>query len=100
MCHVNLLKSYYARDSSDVSDSVVQISRVGPPILALSVVSASGTSGSPEVPDAGSGGDVKATDDTVICGRLKNSDCLMNLDNLLNHLDEPRRFEVKSLITK
>ncbi len=85
LCHVNLLKAYYACDPGDVNDSVVQKSSVGPTLLAHSVLS------DPEVPDAGSDGDVKAPDDSIICGRLKNSDCSRNLDNLLNHLDEPQK---------
>lgn len=94
LCHVNLLKSYYARDFCDVNDSVVQKSCVGPTLLALSVVA------DLEVPVAGLDGDVKTPDDPIICGKLKNSDCFRNLDDLLNHLDEPQRVELKSLITK
>lgn len=86
MCYVNLLKSYYARNSDAVDVSVVQKSTVGPTLLACSVLS------DPDILDAGSDGDVRVPDDPVICGRLKNSDCWRNLDNLLNHLDEPQRI--------
>lgn len=79
--HVNLLKPYYQRSvGGSGSDSVVS-----PVSLADSVV----VSGDDGVP---------GPDDVLLCGRLKNSESLSQLDSLLSHLSPSQRSELILLI--
>lgn len=90
LCHVNLLKSYYARASSQALDGGSNaVSAEVKPVLASCTVEQSAFSG---------GGNVAVPDDSVLCGRLKNSESLQNLDALLSHLSVKKRTELTKLI--
>ena len=83
LCHVNLLKPYYNR----VTD-VAQAGKVGVhPALAVSPVSQE-SDGVPE------------PDDSLLCGRLKNSEFLGNLKKMLFHLADSKRAELSELMQK
>ena len=49
-------------------------------------------------PESVEDGDIKAPDTSVMCGRLKNSESLDELDHLLSHLTASQRAELKALI--
>lgn len=82
LVHVNLLKPYYGR-VADVEQSGVR------PALGVNSLS---------VMHDGDG--VPEPDDSVLCGRLKNSESLSNLDRLLCHLPESKRSELVELVHK
>lgn len=93
-CHVNLLKPYYARATDDMSTDSKQALK---PVL---TVSSLGVSGIPpgsvvaeqdqeEAPDP---------DDTVLLARLRNSETLAKLDDMLSYLPSERRKEMETLI--
>ena len=73
LCHVNLLKPYYRRVvESDLDQDVKEVVR--PALAVLSEVFAQEGDGVPE------------PDESLLYGRLKNSESLCNLDKLLGHL--------------
>ncbi|XP_034567353.1 uncharacterized protein LOC117832370 [Notolabrus celidotus] len=76
LCHVNLLKPYYARESGPLSASAA----VGGPVC------------------AGEDDGVTAPDECLLRGRLRNSETLRSLDSLLGHLSAGRRAEVSALL--
>ena len=80
--HVNLLRPYYQR-SVGGSDSEVS--------PALVVNSGTGIDGDDGVPGPGDG---------ALCGRLKNSESLCKLQNLLSHLSTSQRLELSELMGK
>uniref|UniRef100_A0A3B4ZKQ1 Gypsy retrotransposon integrase-like protein 1 n=1 Tax=Stegastes partitus TaxID=144197 RepID=A0A3B4ZKQ1_9TELE len=81
LCHVNLLKPYYQRASDGCIDGVVR------PILVVDSVS-------PGYEHDG----IPEPDDTLLYGRLKNSETLRNLDKLLSHLSLPQQKELTTVI--
>lgn len=85
LCHVNLLKPYYKREA-EVSQTVRD--KVHPVLLVSSVSESQEVDGVPE------------PDDSLLYGRLKNSETLRNLDSLLLHLTESKRGELSDLIQK
>ena len=78
LCHVNLLKSYYGRESKPVS----AVAAVGSPFSGRE--------------DDG----VMAPDDGLLRGRLSNSETLKNLPSLLEHLTEEQRAQLSAVIQK
>lgn len=84
LCHVNLLKPYYLRATVDscVKSAVC-------PVLAMDTHTVEQEVDG--VPDP---------DDSVLCGRLKNSESLLRLDSSLVHLPEAQRTELADLIRK
>ncbi len=80
LCHVNLLKPYYNR-VADLGQSGVR------PALVVSSLS---------VTHEGDG--VPEPDDSLLCGRLKNSESLCNLEKLLRYLPESKRGELSELL--
>nr|XP_055054187.1 uncharacterized protein LOC129439536 [Misgurnus anguillicaudatus] len=91
VCHINMLKAYYVRESSPVVEKNVECKVDQSPNVALTcdVVS--------DVPDD--------EDDGVIirhtyqqCARLKNSEMLMDLSSLLSHLSDTQKSDVENLI--
>lgn len=86
LCHVNLLKPYYtaAKESDQLREGV------HPACMAVSGSHVMGVVQEDE--------DVQEPDDMVLCGRLKNSECLVNLDKLLSHLDLVKREALSKLI--
>ena len=92
LCHVNLLKPYYRRDT-------VESVPVGPecglnvsPVLTVDSVSSGPVIGLDRETD------VRAPDDPVMCGRLKNSETLNKLKGLFVHLPESQGEELAALI--
>lgn len=77
LCQINLLKTFYScgSESGRAEEGV-------PPALVASSVAVMHEDGVPE------------PDDILLCGRLKNSESLCNLDKLLSHLSESRRCEL------
>lgn len=101
--HVNLLKPYYAHGPPVTSDSVAREVHVGPALMVDSVL--------PDVGAPEAGLDTKGDclkcqmtllciDDPTMCGRLKNSESLCQLDKLLGHLPASQRTELVELIRK
>ncbi len=85
--HVNLLKPYYKRMIEiDSGQDVKNV--VCPALLVTSEVLTQESDGVPE------------PDESLLCGRLKNSESLCNLDKLLAHLPESKRSELAELIHK
>lgn len=82
LCHVNLLKPYYQRSVSGVVSSVSPALSVGDGVV---------------VP--GEDG-VPGPDDSALCGRLKNSESLGQLDSLLSHLSPFQRSDLVCLIKR
>lgn len=83
LCHVNLLKPYYAR-----SDGLVSPAAVATSVRCSSVALGSAASQEKDL----------CTPDDLLKGRLKNSESLANLDVMLEHLPESRRSDLLSLI--
>lgn len=83
LCHVNLLKPFYSRGmgSGQTEEGVC-------PALAVGSMALIHEDGVPE------------PDDSLLCGRLKNSESLSNLDRLLSHLPESKRCELTNLVRK
>ena len=77
LCHVNLLKPYYLRGQTGKDK--------GGEIVSVCVAA--------ELDEG-----VVTPDDSILQGRLKNSESLTRLEELLNHLSEPRRGELSELI--
>lgn len=90
LCHINLLKPYYARTPAQVK---ADTSDVAP--LAVGSVLTSCTLGQSSL---GGEEDVAAPDDSVLRGRLKNSETLQNLGSLLAHLSADKQSELIELI--
>lgn len=85
--HVNLLKPYYKRVVEiDSGQDVKNV--VCPVLLVTSEVLTQESDGVPE------------PDESLLCGRLKNSESLCNLDKLLAHLPESKRSELADLVHK
>ncbi len=76
LCHLNLLKPYYARESKP-----------------LSTAGAVGSQFS-----VGEDDGVKAPDESLLRGRLKNAETLRNLESLFGHLSAERSAELSALI--
>ncbi len=94
LCHVNLLKPYYARPP-DPSYAVAQ--QGGAQVRTACTVGSADTAGFPEPlgsEEVGFG----VADQDMLHGRLKNSDALRNLNQLLAHLPESHQVELSSLI--
>lgn len=75
LCHINLLKPYYQRGSVR-------------PALAVDTLAVAQEDSVPE------------PDDSLLCGRLKNSESLEKLDTLLSHLSDSQRVELSKMIRK
>lgn len=85
--HVNLLKPYYKREvDADLGCSLKDDVR---PVLVVA---------SEALGQEGDG--VPEPDESLLRGRLKNSESLSNLDNLLSHLPESKREELSQLLHK
>lgn len=93
LCHVNLLKPYYSRVSPVLPESSCK-GTISPSLTVDSV------SPGLVVPDGkvDGGADVREPDDPVICGRLKNSETLQNLESLFVHLPKSQGSELEKLI--
>uniref|UniRef100_A0A674E7Q6 Gypsy retrotransposon integrase-like protein 1 n=1 Tax=Salmo trutta TaxID=8032 RepID=A0A674E7Q6_SALTR len=94
LCHINLLKPYYARSTETKQ---WESKEDGKPVLLADTVTSFGSSHARSVHDEE---DVPGPDDCVLQGRLKNSETLDILDNLLNHLPVDERKEMVDLIRK
>ena len=91
LCHVNLLKPYYARVQQLVGQGE-QVAGAHPACLSVSVfphaVAGQGEEG------------VSGPDEAVLYGRLKNSESLQNLDCLLSHLEGSKRGQLADLVKR
>ncbi|XP_013877072.1 uncharacterized protein LOC106526897 [Austrofundulus limnaeus] len=87
--HVNLLKPYVSRD---LSDGVSAMSAASHPVC-LSI-----SSGDSVVADLKTD-DPLSPDDAMVTGRLKNSDYLKRLKELLGHLEPLQQEQLSQLIT-
>ena len=83
LCHINLLKPFYncGSESGQAEEGMR-------PALVASSVAVMHEDGVPE------------PDDSLLCGHLKNSESLCNLDKLLSHLSESRCCELADLVRK
>ena len=82
LCHINMLKEYVDRDSSNVA-----------PVNVISLVPQNQSEiNSEEVEEM----NFRKTDPT--CSKLQNSDILKDLDKKLSHLDQIQHDELKMLI--
>lgn len=90
LCHVNLLKLYHSRDLLVGTEFQNQKSEMGS--LVLSVGAGFGHAESDTLLDTPS------LDDPVVCGQLKNSENLKNLDTLLGHLNFSEKKEIADVI--
>ncbi|XP_061744139.1 uncharacterized protein LOC133543542 [Nerophis ophidion] len=87
LCHVNLLKPYHSAGSDKAGG--IAASPVG---LAVGV-------GEPlNWPEVAAWDEVRAPDDSVLHGRLDNTQQLKELDSLLGHLSEVQRKQLSDLI--
>ena len=94
LCHVNLLKPYYARSSeTEQWDSTED----GKPVLLADTVVSLGSCRARSVHEEE---DVPGPDDCILQGRLKNSETLDILDSLLTHLPVDGRKEIVGLIQR
>ena len=93
LCHVNLLKPYYSRVSTPVTSGSTQQNLNVSPALTVDSVSSGPVAPVMEM-------DVRAPDDPVVCGRLKNSETLSKLESLFVHLPESQGSELTKLIKK
>ena len=94
ICHVNLLKPYHARLlSSESSLNVGNSKACGNPTLLVSPVNPCTSQVMAELEE---GGDVSG--DGVLLPRLKNSETLCILSELLGHLDVGKRDQLASII--
>lgn len=96
ICHVNLLKPYYSRAATVAVDSSSQSSKVSPALTVTSV-----PAGRPMVTPnmmVNEEVDVRAPDDPMVCGRLKNSETFYNLESLFVYLPEPQGIELAEVI--
>lgn len=84
LCHINLLKPYFVRESSQCGSAPV-----GGVVLTACGVPQSAFPG---------GEEVLTPDDAVLCGRLKNSESLEKLHVLLDHLPSDRAVQLSELI--
>lgn len=89
---MNLLKPYYSCDTGSC-DSGSKVEQTSPMVL-VNAVSSSVVI--PVVRDKAI--KVRAPDDPVVCGRLKNSKTLHNLGKLFGHLTESQGSELSELI--
>jgi transposase InsO family protein len=86
LCHINLLKTYYDRVSSPVCPR--------PACLANTVLVDSIPHAVAELEEDG----LSTPDQSLLNGRLKNSESLVNLDSSLRHLGEVERTQLITLI--
>lgn len=92
LCHVNLLKPYYSRDTG-ITNAVL-----GKPVALVNTVACSDPlHQAVAVLDED---DCIAPDDAVLRGRLKNSQSLHQLEKLLEHLQVGERNELIELINE
>ena len=84
LCHINLLKAYYMCQLGSSPNK--DVGEVRPVLL---VGSGPGFSGSPAV-DWGDEEGVSRVDDAVLRGRLRNSEFLATLPDVLHHLSPDR----------
>ena len=89
LCHINLLKPYYGRECPQIESEISHTPSVVRPVLSAGMVLQS---------VVGGGEDVAVPDDSVLHGRLKNSECLKNMDGLLSHLSVEQQTELAELI--
>lgn len=82
LCHVNLLKPYYSSAATVAVDSSSQSSNVSPALTATSVSVGMVTPNMMVDEEV----DVRAPDDPMVCGKLKNSEMLRNLESLFIYL--------------
>ena len=91
LCHINLLKPYYARESEDsVCSSRELRGSVSPILVAVPVVSAH----FPLQEDDG----VISPDDSLLKGRLRNSETLRDLESMFGRLSEESGAELSALV--
>lgn len=89
LCHVKLLKPYHSRDQSKVEGTQV----VRPALSAAPVTVSCGFNF-----EEGGEDEVVRVSDEVLQGRLKNSQTLQNLGDLVDHLDSEKRDELVAFI--
>ena len=94
LCHVNLLKPYYSRDVTVAPESSVQSLGFSPVLTIGSVSSALQAPGMVDREEV----NVRAPDDPMMCGRLKNSETLCNLRSLYAHLSDVKSSELTEMI--
>ncbi len=87
LCHVNLLKPYYRRVDDAAFGQDLETG-VRPALAVTSEGLAPESDG------------VLEPDESLLCGWLKNSESLGNLDKLLAHLSESRRSELSVLVRR
>lgn len=85
LCHINLLKAYHPR-VSDREDSV--LADAGHPMCVCNTIVKSGESCEDGLPNH---------DSALLTGRLKNSEVLADLNNIVGHLPEQQSTELKEL---
>lgn len=78
LCHINLLKPYFARESS---------------VMGTVMTACEGHQSALH-----GGEEVAMPDEAVLCGRLKNSETLENLNSLLSHLPNEKAVQLSKLI--
>ncbi|XP_030271930.1 uncharacterized protein LOC115581177 isoform X1 [Sparus aurata] len=89
LCHVNLLKPYFARSSVAGLESSPSCVAVAVPVGQVRVHSDLAVETEEEL---------CTPDDGMLRGRLKNSESLASLNEMLTHLSEPRRSELVKLV--
>ncbi|XP_055721489.1 uncharacterized protein LOC129813225 [Salvelinus fontinalis] len=94
LCHVNLLKPYYARSSETEQWESIEDGK--PVLLAETVIPLD----SSQDRSTNEEEDVLGPDDCILQGRLKNSETLDNLGSILTHLPVDRREEMVGLILR
>ena len=94
MCHVNLLKPYYARPSASSSVGAQ------PDVVQAHAMCAAGPVSGESPPSLleCDEDELNMSDSALLHGCLKNSEALCNLDSLLTHLPESCREELVKLI--
>ena len=83
---MNLLKPYYSRAAPVTSVSNSKCSNVSPALIAKFCVFRMCTASGPDR-EVG----VRAPDNPMVCGRLRNSETLHDLGSLLSHMTVPTR---------
>ncbi len=93
VCHVNLLNPYYSHVIEQGVADASSCGHVRPVGVASTVVDSSAQSVAEMVME-----ESRSFDQALLCGRLKNTETLSNLDGLLGHLHLSKRVELAELI--
>ena len=94
LCHVNLLKAYYARISVPGADVVQEVK----PAMLTTVAHMLPSSVSVGETGDEEEGDVRGPGDGVLRPRLKNSETLADLSGLFGHLSDEQGRELSGLL--